>query len=63
MTELDDKQITKGLEEIRDRVEAVEYDDATIEDKLDMFRNVLESGDDIVYVLDQAIESLTDKED
>lgn len=63
MTDLDDKELRQGLTEIVERIEMTGYDDKTPEEKLEELNHVLKSGDDIVYVLDQAIERLQELEE
>jgi uncharacterized protein YbaP (TraB family) len=63
MTQLDDKELRKGLEQINQRIEATNYDDLTKEEKINQLQETLKSGDDIVYLLDQAINLLAELED
>jgi len=58
---MNNKDIANGLEEIRDRVERTGYDDQTAEEKIEELNQVLRSGDDPIYVLDQAIEKLVEE--
>lgn len=62
MTELPKQDIATGLEEIRDRIERTEFDDQTPEEKIRELQKTLRSGDDPVYILDQAVEALTGEE-
>lgn len=55
---MNDNEIATGLEEIRDRIERTEFDDQNPEEKIEELNQVLRSGDDVVYVIDQAIEEL-----
>lgn len=63
MTQLDDKELRKGLEQINKRIEATRYDDLTREEKINQLQETLRSGDDTVYLLDQAIKRLIELED
>lgn len=60
---LDDKEIAQLLDEVRTRIERADYDDWTDEEVVKSLQQVLSTGDDITYVLDQAIERLGENDD
>lgn len=59
---MENKDIAQGLEQIRDRINRLDFDDQTAEEKIRELQKTLRTGDDTVYVLDKAIERLGDDE-
>ena len=59
---MNNENIATNLEEIRDRIERMDFDDQTPEEKIQELTKTLRDGDDPVYILDQAIEELTGEE-